>query len=213
MLRRSFLTGLGAWCGALAASGVLAADDKEGRRYATEVRKAVLMNGLGSGLLWVTRSGTGEELYARYRVGAVGPVEQAGYTQLSWFFRDVKDDGKAVFISPALFDVLSSTQAGMSSVHGSPLRMVVTSGYRTPEHNGKTEGAARRSFHMKGLAWDGKVEGYSPRAVAVAAGIFAGGGIGIYPGFTHIDVAKRRCWPKPSCGKVLNGGVKDAKRG
>lgn len=202
MLRRSFLTGLGAWCGSMTAAGVLAAEDGEGRRYAAEVRKAVMMTGLGDGLLWVKRSATGDELYARYRMGAFGPVVEDGYVRLSWFFRDVKDGGQAVYISPALFDVLSSTQAGMSQVHGAPLQVIVNSGYRTPEHNRKIEGAARRSFHMKGLAWDGTIEGYKPQAVAVAASIFAGGGIGIYPGFTHIDVAGKRCWPKRNCEKV-----------
>ena len=39
--------------------------------------------------------------------------------------------------------------------------------------------------------------GFPPRALALAASFFAGGGIGLYDDFTHLDVWKVRTWTGP----------------
>ena len=71
-----------------------------------------------------------------------------------------------------------------------PLQQIV-SAYRSPEYNAKCPGAASQSQHMRNTALD-LVFGASPEVVADAAaairkqGAFRGG-IGRYPGFTHID--------------------------
>jgi len=67
----------------------------------------------------------------------------------------------------------------------------IASAYRSPAYNAACAGAASHSYHMQNRALD-LVYDCSPQQVAEAArslrnqGIFRGG-IGRYPGFTHID--------------------------
>lgn len=74
---------------------------------------------------------------------------------------------------------------------GSPLRIV--SGYRSPAYNAKI-GGARKSQHMEGRAADIQAAGHKANHVhdAILGLISAGklpkvGGLGRYPGFTHVD--------------------------
>ncbi|BCM86971.1 YcbK family protein [Methylobacterium indicum] len=152
----------------------------------------------GRDRLWLTRP-DGSELRSRFRTGA--GHDRAQILLLSWFMRDIRDEGRAVWMEPSLFDLLAGVQASMSAVHGSPLPVMVTSGYRTPEHNAALENAARNSMHLYGFAADIQVRGYPPRAVALAASFFSGGGIGLYDSFTHLDVWRRRTWiGRPAAG-------------
>ena len=70
-------------------------------------------------------------------------------------------------------------------------RLIVLSAYRSPAYNAACPGAATQSFHMRNMALDLAFD-CSPVDVAKAAeamrdeGLFRGG-IGRYPGFTHID--------------------------
>ena len=69
----------------------------------------------------------------------------------------------------------------------------ITSGYRSPEHNAKVKGA-KDSQHVKGTAVDFKVQGLTPKQVAVIVerlineGKIKHGGIGIYPSWVHYDI-------------------------
>jgi uncharacterized protein YcbK (DUF882 family) len=69
----------------------------------------------------------------------------------------------------------------------------ITSGYRSPEHNAKVKGA-KDSQHVKGTAVDFKVQGLTPKQVAVIVerlikeGKIKQGGIGIYPSWVHYDI-------------------------
>jgi uncharacterized protein YcbK (DUF882 family) len=142
--------------------------------------------------LWLRREGTGEEVSAIVRT-------PDGYNTrdlllLSWLLRDVGDGSSAVWIDPPLFDLLASVQGAMSAVHGSAVPLIVTSGYRTPNHNAGIEGAARGSLHLAGRAVDIKAVGYRPDAVAVAGALCGRGGVGIYPSFCHLDVGATRSW-------------------
>ena len=67
--------------------------------------------------------------------------------------------------------------------------MIVTSGYRSPEHNGSLRGAARTSYHMDGIAFDVMMTNHDPHAFVAAARAAGFTGIGTYPGsnFIHID--------------------------
>lgn len=68
----------------------------------------------------------------------------------------------------------------------------ITSGYRSPEHNAKVKGA-KDSQHVKGTAVDFKVQGLTPKEVAliveklIKEGKIKQGGIGIYPSWVHYD--------------------------
>ncbi|HVI51846.1 MAG TPA: DUF882 domain-containing protein [Candidatus Sulfotelmatobacter sp.] len=74
---------------------------------------------------------------------------------------------------------------------------VLLSGYRTPHTNANLEGAARHSFHMRGMALDLMVPGrHSVASVGDEMRRFIGGGIGLYHArdFVHLDVGPQRDW-------------------
>ncbi len=75
-------------------------------------------------------------------------------------------------------------------------QIVVTSGYRTRETNSRLEGAARNSYHIKGLALDIHVPDLDNTAIGKDLATFLPGGVGIYPGrgFTHFDLGDTRRW-------------------
>lgn len=70
--------------------------------------------------------------------------------------------------------------------------ILVTSGYRSPEHNKKV-GGSPKSQHVEGTAADIKVSGYTPKQVAakieelIEKGEMKQGGIGIYSTWVHYD--------------------------
>lgn len=71
--------------------------------------------------------------------------------------------------------------------------VVVTSGYRTPWHNAKVNGASS-SYHMKCMAADIFIPGVSKsRLIAFMKNDRGVGGLGCYPGrkFIHVDVRDR----------------------
>ena len=84
----------------------------------------------------------------------------------------------------------------------------INSGYRTKEYN-TAIGGAKASQHCLGSAADIVVTGASPLAVAwYAETLLEGrGGIGLYGGFTHVDVrAARARWDSTSGSEVAVSG-------
>ena len=68
----------------------------------------------------------------------------------------------------------------------------INSGYRTPSHNTKVNGAGN-SYHCKGMAADIVVKGHSSKEVAkYADSILDKGGIIRYANFVHIDVRENK---------------------
>lgn len=67
--------------------------------------------------------------------------------------------------------------------------LIVNSGYRSPEHNAKTKGAAPNSYHVKGLAAD--IRPQDPKKVdelwELADRMNQTGGVGRYNTFVHVD--------------------------
>lgn len=94
-----------------------------------------------------------------------------------------KDGSDPVFISQELVEVLQKIRTHF----GKPV--TINSAYRTATHN-KKEGGATYSQHLYGTAADIVVSGVKPKEVArYAETLLVGkGGIGIYSGFTHVDV-------------------------
>lgn len=87
--------------------------------------------------------------------------------------------------------------------------LIVTSGYRTPRYNLalSRRGAAKRSYHMLGLAIDIRVDNVDPERLIAAArdrgqvGAHPARGVGRYPreNFVHLDWRPRRAveWGAP----------------
>ena len=79
-------------------------------------------------------------------------------------------------------------------------KVVVSSGYRDPNHNDRV-GGADDSYHMKCMAADIFIPGVNKRSLTAAAyRERLVGGLGCYPGrqFIHIDVRDRpRGWKRP----------------
>ncbi|WP_334061725.1 YcbK family protein [Limimaricola cinnabarinus] len=76
--------------------------------------------------------------------------------------------------------------------------MIVTSAYRDPEHNRRV-GGAKSSYHMKGMAFDIRVDNHDPEEFEAAARAEGFSGFGYYPdqGFMHIDTGPSRSWGRP----------------
>ena len=75
----------------------------------------------------------------------------------------------------------------MRQAMGKPI--IVSSGYRCPRHN-RAVGGAINSYHMKGLAADIHVVGYTAEQLAALAFRFGFDGIGVYRrgNYIHVDV-------------------------
>ncbi|MCX8253869.1 hypothetical protein RHAL1_00199 [Beijerinckiaceae bacterium RH AL1] len=192
--RRSMLAGTAALLVGGSAEARGFAVDFAGALRPSDSAAAFRQRPVGPQNLWLRRK-DGEEIMTRFRSDAA--YDRAAVMQLSWFLRDMTDGDRAVWMSPRLLDLLAGVQSGLSRVADKPVPLVITSGYRTPEHNAKIETAARNSMHLYGYAADLVAPGYEPRVVALAASFFAGGGIGLYDDFTHLDVWKVRTWNGP----------------
>jgi hypothetical protein len=84
---------------------------------------------------------------------------------------------------------------------GHPL--IVTSGYRSPEHNRRV-GGARNSMHLKGRAFDISTVNVDPQTLIDVAKRVGFSGIGTYPkqGFVHLDTGPVRTWGEPFPSRV-----------
>jgi uncharacterized protein YcbK (DUF882 family) len=124
------------------------------------------------------------------RGGAPVPEEAA---RLDWILRDWRE-GEAVRMDRRLYDLLFVVQQHFRS----PYPLVVNSGYRTPRTNAVLAehfpGVARNSFHMQGMAVDFHIPGVPPRAAFALLARLGVGGVGLYDGFTHVDVGPPRWW-------------------
>jgi uncharacterized protein YcbK (DUF882 family) len=73
----------------------------------------------------------------------------------------------------------------------------INSGYRTLAYNKKI-GGKPNSYHMKAMAADITVKSKTPKQLAsvveklISNGTLKIGGIGVYPGFVHIDTRKTK---------------------
>jgi uncharacterized protein YcbK (DUF882 family) len=136
---------------------------------------------------------TGEQLNRVY--WADGAYQQDGLAEIFHVLRDFRT-GDVSPIDTRLLDLLHSLSAALdteTSFH-------IISGYRSPVTNAalaaKSNGVARHSLHMDGLAIDIRVPGRNLADVRRAAIALGGGGVGYYPAsdFVHVDVGRVRTW-------------------
>jgi uncharacterized protein YcbK (DUF882 family) len=78
--------------------------------------------------------------------------------------------------------------------------LVIRSGLRTTATNARLEGAAPASLHLRGLAADLSLPGIPTNEVGMTAWLLSPRlgfmGIGLYPGFVHLDVGPQRAWTR-----------------
>ncbi len=118
----------------------------------------------------------------------------AGYRKGCHILRDVQYRS-TVKVNIKLLDLLFLIQAWLR-INRLPTRILINSGYRTPQHNATLEGAARNSLHMRGMAADIRIPGVSVERLGKLVRAIGAGGVGFYPskGFIHVDVGRVRTW-------------------
>ena len=94
---------------------------------------------------------------------------------------ECRDGSRQVVLSKVLLERLQK----LRDLAEAPV--MITSGYRNPAHN-RAAGGSPTSRHLTGEAADVVVPGLHPDEVAQLAASAGFTGIGIYSGFTHVDV-------------------------
>lgn len=136
---------------------------------------------------------TGESIDVIYQRN--GRYEPGALYDLNRFLRDHRDHS----VHPIDVEVLDylhdlTLELGVRDPIG------IVCGYRSPRSNAflraNSDGVAKRSLHMDGMALDIRVPGMRVRSVAEAALSMRRGGVGSYSGsgFVHIDSGKFRSW-------------------
>jgi uncharacterized protein YcbK (DUF882 family) len=178
--RRKFLAGAGAVALATLAAPAIA--------------RATPSGSVGYDRLWITRSDTGETLNHPFAFRDPR-LHRKAWASFSFFWRDVKDDGQAVWMDPRLLVVLAQVQVASSRHRGEETPLMLNSGFRTVRRNATIEGAAPNSLHCRGCAGDLWAPRIAHRDLRhIAAQIPGIGGLGGYSSFTHIDTGPARRW-------------------
>lgn len=142
--------------------------------------------GIGRRFLWLRHAATAEETHVAFRSPA-GVLDEAGFSRLCWAFRDWRDGDAAIWMDARLFDLLAAIQTEATIAADMPVRVTLTSGFRTARRNRTIEGAAYHSQHIRGRAADIGLTGIPHAETARIASALGAHGIGRYPGFTHVD--------------------------
>jgi len=136
---------------------------------------------------------TNESLTALY--WANGSYQRSAVQDINYLLRDFRT-GDVHPIDLRLLDLLYTLQHRVKSQ--SPFQVI--SGYRSPATNARlaalSDGVARRSYHVKGMAIDIALTDRTLPALHQAALSLQAGGVGFYPkpGFVHVDVGPVRTW-------------------
>ena len=136
---------------------------------------------------------TGEEVAATYLRDGV--LQAEGLNKLNHVLRDWRS-GEVWEMDRKLLDLLFALRREMDS--DQPFELI--SAYRSPKTNAKlaakSNGVAKRSFHMRGMAVDVRLPERDLAALHKAALALKGGGVGLYSksGFIHVDTGRVRRW-------------------
>ena len=136
---------------------------------------------------------TGEKLSTCY--WAEGKYVAEGVRDINNILRDHRT-GDVYDMDQGLLDLLYLLQERVESQQ----TFQIISGYRSPKTNAmlsnKSNGVARRSYHMQGKAIDIRLSGCDLKQLHKAALSLKAGGVGYYPAsdFIHVDVGRVRRW-------------------
>jgi uncharacterized protein YcbK (DUF882 family) len=136
---------------------------------------------------------TDERLHTTY--WSDGQYVSSALTDINFILRDFRAD-EIRAIDLRLLDLLHRLHASLETRE--PFHII--SGYRTAATNamlrGASEGVARHSLHIEGMAIDIRVPGRDLAVLRRAALALREGGVGYYPksDFVHVDVGRVRTW-------------------
>ncbi|MCG9599156.1 DUF882 domain-containing protein [Vibrio sp. Isolate25] len=136
---------------------------------------------------------TGEELESCYFDGRVYVANEL--SRIDNICRDFRRN-EVHKMDKYLFDQISLIQSQL----GVDAEVQIISGYRSPATNAalrsKSNGVAKKSYHMLGQAIDFRLDGVNLKRVRDAAIELQAGGVGYYPrsNFVHIDTGPVRRW-------------------
>lgn len=116
-----------------------------------------------------------------YIMNTDGNVQLARHFKVKEFA--CKDGSPVVFVDDYLVTILDILRNKLEK------KIIITSGYRTPEWNAKC-GGAKYSYHMRGMAADIRVEGMTSKELAKELDKIVENSCGIivYNGWVHFDV-------------------------
>ncbi|SMC16817.1 Uncharacterized conserved protein YcbK, DUF882 family [Desulfacinum hydrothermale DSM 13146] len=136
---------------------------------------------------------TRESLSVRY-MGAGGRLDPRALRRLDHLFR-CHYTGEVRRIDRRLYMLLDALRSRLG-LEEKPYLLV--SGYRSPVYNAllrkQGHGVAKKSYHLRGMAADIRMEGVPLAVLRKTAAGFRAGGIGSYPDFIHLDVGPVRYW-------------------
>ena len=123
-------------------------------------------------------------------------IDVQGYRKANWILRDWQDN-KQVVMDIHLLNTLYVMQQWLI-IEGRSGEIHVLSGYRTPGHNARLDGAAKQSQHLNGKAADIYIPAVSTKLLAAMSRLIGVGGVGIYPNknYVHVDTGNVRTWVK-----------------
>jgi len=126
-----------------------------------------------------------------------GALDQQGYLEACHMLRDVRG-GITATIDVRMLNILRGMTGYLETAYGITDPYEVHSGFRGEKTNAATEGAARDSLHMKGMATDGKIKGIPVEYLGRLIAAYQAGGVGFYvnSNFIHSDVGRVRYWVK-----------------
>lgn len=191
MNRRGFLVGAGAavaWTEATAWSFL--EPQPATRQISLDWRESLLAR---PRIIRMWRPASREAVNVCYWLPGSG-IQRAGYDQLCWIMRDVQA-GVHAKMDPRLLDLLCGIQYWLR-YYGHDYLIHLLSGLRTPDTNARTEGAAKNSLHIEGMAADIRIPGLLTKTLGFMAKEFGVGGTGFYVdrGFIHVDSGRVRSW-------------------
>jgi len=136
---------------------------------------------------------TGESVKAEF--WEAGQIVLDGMQEINTVLRDHRT-GDVIDMDINLMHLLHKLR---NKVHSrQPFNVI--SGYRSPATNAKlrekSNGVAKKSFHMRGMAIDISLQGCDLHELHRAARELHLGGVGYYPksGFIHVDTGRPRYW-------------------
>lgn len=136
---------------------------------------------------------TGETLRAAYWDG--GQYQPDALAEINRILRDHRT-GEVYPMERDLLNLLADLKREL----GTKQPFEIISGYRSPKTNAKlaaaSNGVAKRSLHMRGMAVDIRVPGVELPTLRDTAIAMKRGGVGYYAksGFIHVDVGRFRTW-------------------